>query len=208
MIPDLSQPRLRVVLASASPRRAALLRQVGIPFIVAATDAEDAAPFLHATPGAFVEGAAMAKARAAAAQVAHGLVIGADTVVVHEGQALGKPADPQAAAAMLRRLSGRTHEVFTGVALVRSDGGAQPAALVSHERTRVTFRDLSDEDVACYVATGEPLDKAGAYGIQERGALLVSAIEGCYTNVVGLPIARLVAMLRQMRLSPWRLVEE
>ena len=200
-----AQPRLRVILASASPRRAALLRQGGIPFTISATDVEDAPPPPGADPGRYVEEVAMKKAREAAAAAPDGLVIGADTVVVADGEALGKPRDADDAARMLRRLRGCTHEVFTGLALVRRAGGAEQRAWAGHERTLVTFRDLSDEDIAAYVATGEPLDKAGAYGIQERGALLVAGIRGCYSNVVGLPLARLVAMLHQWGLSPWRL---
>jgi len=206
--PHKRQPHLPVILASASPRRAALLRQAGILFVTVPSAVEDDTP----TPGvdaiAHVQQAALAKARGAASQVGEGLVIGADTLVVLEGEALGKPRDPEDAARMLRRLAGRTHQVVTGVALVEVSAGIERRASTRHERTTVTFRDLSDDDIQAYVATGEPLDKAGAYGIQGRGALLVSGIEGCYTNVVGLPLARLACMLRDFGLSPWQLGSE
>jgi len=208
MTPGDPQARLRIILASASPRRAALLRQIGLAFTAVATDVEDSAGSPGPDPAAHVEHAALAKARGAAGGLDDGLVIGADTVVVGEGEALGKPRDGDDAARMLRRLSGRTHEVLTGLALVQVAGAAERRAQAGCERTRVTFRQLSDDDIAAYVATGEPLDKAGGYGIQERGALLVSGIEGCYANVVGLPIARLVTMLGEWGLSPWRLGRE
>lgn len=205
MSPGNPQPCQRVILASASPRRAALLRQAGIRFTTAPTGVEGDVGPPGPDPAQYVERAALAKARSGAADVTDGLVVGADTLVAVDGEALGKPRDEAEAARMLRRLSGRTHEVLTGLALVEVGSGQERRAAATHERTRVTFRDLSEGDIGAYVATGEPMDKAGGYGIQERGALLVSGIEGCYTNVVGLPLGRLVAMLREFGLSPWHL---
>ena len=129
---------------------------------------------------------ALAKARAVARQQASpAVVLGADTEVVLDGRYLGKPADIPDALRMLRALRGRTHEVVTGVALVEAPGGREETAAVV---TRVTMTNATDEDLAAYVATGEPLDKAGAYAVQGRGSLLIDRIDGCYTNVVGLPV--------------------
>lgn len=126
-------------------------------------------------------------------------VLASDTIVVQDGLVLGKPADPEDARAMLRHLSGRSHHVISGLALVRGDGHGHGAAAV----TRVTFRDIPESLVEAYVATGEPLDKAGAYGIQGKGACLVREIEGCYFNVMGLPIALLCDLLAEEGIPPW-----
>ena len=183
-----------LVLSSSSPRRAELLQAAGLPFVVRAASVDETR---HAdeTPDAYVRRLAVAKARAAAA-APHELVLGADTVVV-AGDAsglvcLGKPADARDAAAMLRQLAGRTHDVLTGVALVRA--GAPVAVDVA--ATRVTFAPMSDSDVAWYVATPEPYDKAGGYAVQGLASRFVTAIDGSYANVVGLPVelvCRLIA---------------
>lgn len=144
-------------------------------------------------PSVQVEALALKKARSVAEYLDDGLVIGADTVVVRSGRILGKPSSMAEAAAMLQNLEGTSHEVFTGVAVVNAVDGR---ALVDHERTLVKFRPLTATEIGAYVATGEPLDKAGAYGIQGLGSLLVERIEGCYTNVVGLPLGRLNNILR------------
>ena len=183
-----------LILASASPRRFHLLKQVGIPFrqVVSGVTEDIEAP---AEPEAHVLELSRRKAEDVARRLNSGIVLGADTVVVLEGQILGKPANAREATEMLRRLSGRTHQVYTGLTLI--DVAADVS--VSHvEVTEVTFRELSEEEIAAYVATGEPLDKAGAYGIQGKGALLVSGINGCYYNVVGLPLAGLMNMLRRL----------
>jgi septum formation protein len=142
---------------------------------------------------AAVAALALAKARAVAGQLREGIVLGADTIVVIEGAVLGKPADPAEAHAMLRRLRGREHEVLTGVAVVNAASGrSETASVVS----RVRMAEYGEADIAAYVATGEPLDKAGAYAIQGLGAALVAALEGSFSNVVGLPLqetARLLA---------------
>ena len=152
---------------------------------------------VHAEPHRLVEELACDKARAVAAQAKPGEpVVGSDTVVVLDGRVLGKPADAEDARATLRALSGRTHEVMTGVCVL-VDGAARSFV----ETTRVSFYDLTDEEIAAYVASGEPMDKAGSYGIQGRGRLLVRGIEGDYYAVVGLPIARLVRLLREMGLA-------
>lgn len=182
-----------IVLASASPRRRALLRQLGLPFrTVPSRVSEELSAELP--PGARVERLAELKARHVAARIPQGLVIGADTVVVVDGRVLGKPADPAEAEAMLMLLQGRWHEVFTGVAVVAGGGNR---ALVTHERTQVAFKPLDRVQIRRYVATGEPLDKAGAYAIQGRAAAFVAGIRGCYSNVVGLPLARLADLLEE-----------
>jgi len=190
-----SQPR--IILGSASPRRAALLRQLEIPFEqVVSPDAEPVPG--DCRPGAFVVASARAKARSVRRLLVQGerqarpfIVIGADTVVVLDGSILGKPADAEEAVSMLRGLSGRAHQVYTGIALACSGG----RELCDHAVTRVRMRCLTEADIRGYVATGEPLDKAGAYGIQGLGARFIEWIEGCYYNVVGLPLERLGALL-------------
>lgn len=183
--------RAPLVLASASPRRRDLLARLGLEFTVSPTDADETWP-AGLDLGPATQAVALRKARAVAAPPG-ALVLAADTVVVLDGEVLGKPADPAEAAATLARLSGRTHEVVTGLALAVD--GRQTTA---HETTRVTFATLTDAEVAAYVATGSPLDKAGSYGIQDDlGALLVERIEGDYFNVVGLPLRRLYDTLRR-----------
>ncbi|MFA6108112.1 MAG: Maf family protein [Candidatus Latescibacterota bacterium] len=187
----------RLILASASPRRAALLRQLGLPFEQVVSPEEEPVP--DGSPAEiFARTSAQAKARAVRRliQARSGstepvLVIGADTVVCRGRTILGKPADGAAAAAMLRSLSGRTHRVCTGICVA----GDQTLELDDCVVTRVRMRLLSPAEIAGYVAGGEPLDKAGAYGIQGLGARFIERIEGCYYNVVGLPLARLCALL-------------
>lgn len=191
----LTQP---LVLASASPRRAALLAQVGLRFEVHVSDVPEEADEAGRAPQAVALEHARAKALAVAAAAPGRLVLGADTVVVLDGDLLGKPAHAAEAAAMLRRLSGREHEVITAIAFAL-DAGQGARVLAEHaEHTRVVFRELSEDEIAWYVASGEPLDKAGAYGIQGHGALLVRRIEGCYFNVVGLPLSRTGEVLAEL----------
>ncbi len=143
------------------------------------------------TSGAVAE-VALAKARAVAVRVGEGIVLGADTVVVIDNNALGKPADRDAARAMLRRLRGRAHEVITGVAVVDAASGRSEATAV---RTRVLMADVPDAEIEAYVASGEPLDKAGGYAIQGDGAALVAGFAGSYSNVVGLPLLATATLL-------------
>jgi septum formation protein len=180
-----------LVLASASPRRVALLEQVGVRFTVADPGPDREWPG-QAEPRHGVRALALDKARRIAARRRGSVVIGADTVVVARGLRLGKPADAAEAAEMLRRLQGRVHEVWTGIAVVR-DREQRTAS----ESTRVRFASMNAAEIAAYVRTGEPLDKAGAYGIQGLGGAFVRGIEGDYTNVVGLPLGRLRALLRE-----------
>ena len=147
-------------------------------------------------PIALARALAAEKSAAVAPLVDDGLIIGADTIEVVDGQILGKPAGDADAASMLRLLSGRTHQVVTGVAVAERRDGQDAGTDVEHEVTDVTFLPWTEEDIAAYVATGEPLDKAGAYGIQGYASVLVQGVCGCYFNVVGLPLATLARMLR------------
>ena len=186
-----------LILASGSPRRRQLLEQVGLTFAVRSSDVDESvSPGL--TPAQVVESLSARKGEAVAAEAAPGdLVLSADTVVALDGAILGKPRDRAEAEAMLTALSGRTHQVYTGVTLLQ-DG----RRLTEHEVTAVTFRPLSPGEIAAYVSTGEPMDKAGAYGIQGLGALLVERLEGDYFNVMGLPLCRLGEMLAQFGVRP------
>lgn len=180
----------KIILASASPRRRELLATVGCDFEVIVSDADETLE-AGTPPSDAVEELARRKCAAVAALHPDRVVLAADTLVALDGDVLGKPADAADAAAMLHRLSGRENVVHTGVAVAR--GGRVLSAV---ETTRVKFRELSDGEIERYVASGEPLDKAGAYGIQAKGALLAEAIHGDYFNVVGLPLvlsARLLA---------------
>ena len=184
-----------IVLASSSPRRRRLLRELGVGFSVRVPDVDER-PLPGELPGPHVRRLALAKARAVARQLASGCgalwVIGADTVVVLDGSILGKPRDARDAQGMLARLSGRTHEVLTGVALVPAAGGRARTAVV---RSRVEMKPFDEATIRRYVAGGEPLDKAGAYAVQGRGRHLVARVCGSLTNVVGLPLERLGRLL-------------
>jgi septum formation protein len=183
---------MRLILASASPRRAELLRSAGIAFDVRPVDVDERFR-AGERPEQAVARLAEAKARVCSSDHPDEVILGADTTVVVKGQALGKPVDQADAARMLRLLSGRTHEVLTGVCL--SWQGRQRVDVAS---TRVQVAGLSEEDVAWYVSTGEPLDKAGGYAIQGLASRFIERIEGSYPNVVGLPVARVYALLREL----------
>lgn len=175
---------MRLVLASGSPRRADLLRAAGIAFdVVVANVDETVLP--AETPEQHVRRLAEAKARAVLDRVGERPVLGADTVVVVDGQILGKPADNAEAKRMLGRLSGRTHEVLTGVCVARAGASSMVRVAV----TTVEFAELSEAEIDWYVRSGEPADKAGGYGIQGLGSRFVTRIDGSYSNVVGLPVS-------------------
>jgi septum formation protein len=183
--------RAPVVLASASPRRVALLRQAGLEFTVADPGPDRAWPG-DAEPRHGVRAIALEKARRIARERTGCVVIGADTMVFARGLRMGRPDGRAQAEEMLRRLQGRTHEVWTGIAVIR---GSEERT--GSELTRVRFAPMSEPEIRAYVATGEPLDKAGAYGIQGLGGMFVRGIEGDYFNVVGLPLRRLRAVLAE-----------
>jgi septum formation protein len=182
----------RVVLASGSPRRHELLKLVGIPHEVRPANIDETIRHRE-TPRRHAERLAREKASAVATRDPNLITIGADTIVVTSRKVLGKPADARQAAAMLKQLSGREHTVVTAVAVSR---GKKLRSAV--EEVRVKFRKLRDDEIEAYIATGEPLDKAGAYGIQGYGATIVESVDGDYFAVMGLPLARLVGLLRDV----------
>lgn len=186
-----------VILASASPRRRTLLAQLAIPFTVIPAEIEEQ-PFPGEDPHAYVIRVAEAKARHVAQRFPEALVLGADTIVVLDQQTLGKPTSVEEARQMLTRLRGRQHTVLTGLALLQH---CRQFVRRDAVRTLVHFRPLSQAQIEHYLATEEPFDKAGAYAIQGEAAAFVEALEGCYTNVVGLPLQRTAALLQSAGLE-------
>ncbi|HEX4001958.1 MAG TPA: Maf family protein [Candidatus Acidoferrales bacterium] len=187
---------MKLILASASPRRAEILRNAGIPFETQITLLDESI-LPGELPGDYVRRLASEKARAAAQARSDrndDLFIGADTTVVMANEILGKPDSDGNARRMLRLLSGSTHEVHTGLAVLSPGDKIER---VVEEITRVSFAPISDDEIAAYIATGEPFDKAGGYGIQGVAGRYVTRIEGCYFNVMGLPLARLWSLLRE-----------
>ena len=180
---------MRLVLASGSPRRRELLERLGLDFDVVAPDVDETR-YPDEAPAAYVDRVARSKS---VAVVGDGLIVlAADTIVVHEGRVMGKPGHPEEARTMLRRIEGDVHEVFTGLAIAAWDGGAQIKSIV--DVTEVTMLPMTEEEIAWYVGTGEPLDKAGAYALQGLGGLFVGKVVGSPFTVIGLPI-HLVARL-------------
>jgi len=193
---------MKLILASASPRRAQILRDAGIPFEIARANVSERRK-RGENAVAMTRRLAQAKAEAIARKLEkehlEAIVVGADTTVEVKGELLGKPQSSAEARKMLRKLAGRTHRVVTSVAAIRLSDHAE---VIVTETTRVRFAPLSAEDIAEYVATGEPLDKAGAYAVQGIGGRFIESIEGCYFNVVGLPLARLYRMLSGLGWRP------
>ncbi len=188
-----------LILASASPRRADLLRQLGLSFEICPVDIDET-PIVGEAPADYVRRLARQKAEAGfeAADAPDALVLGSDTTVVLDGQILGKPDDRNSAIAMLEALSGRTHQVMTGIAVICA-GAAE--AVVS--ATDVTFRRLDKREIRAYCETGEPMDKAGGYGIQGRGGAFVTSISGSYSSVVGLPLDQTAVLLERFGSPVW-----
>ena len=182
---------MRLVLASASPRRAELLRAAGFSFTITAVDVDEE-PRVSEPPRDYVERLALEKALAAAGRAVDSVVLGADTTVVVRGEILGKPENAAECARMMRLLSGRTHQVLTGVAVVHNE-----QALTAVESTSVHVARLSDDEIAWYVRSREPYDKAGGYAVQGLASRFIDRIEGSYTNVVGLPVSVVYRLLRQ-----------
>jgi len=189
---------MKIILASSSPRRAEILREAGIPFEIRATHVDET-PLPGEAARGMVARLAEAKARASAAEIGAVLrdciIVGADTAVELGGEILGKPRDSAHAREMLARLSACTHHVHTGIFLLRLPGNATRAAV---ENSAVTFAPLNEEEIDAYVASGEPMGKAGAYAIQGIAGRYIPRIEGCYFNVVGLPLGRVYALLREL----------
>ncbi|MCL2337927.1 MAG: Maf family protein [Firmicutes bacterium] len=184
----------KIYLASSSPRRRDILNLIRLPHLVLDIDVDESVPPAMSAPEQ-VELLSSRKAAYAVRLLSHGLVIAADTVVALDGEVLGKPADEAKALGMLERLQGRTHEVFTGVTVWDIAVGR---AVTGHEHTEVTMRAAGREELLKYIATGEPMDKAGAYGIQGLGSVLITGIRGCYFNVMGLPVYKLTRMLKEL----------
>jgi len=188
---------MKIILASTSPRRLELLRGLGLKVKVIGSRVRES-KFNISDPEKLAKTLALTKAQEVARRMKSGLIIGADTIVVLKGKILGKPNDEEEAKSMLRKLSGRTHEVLTGLAVIHAPSGKTRVDFV---RTKVKFRKLVEEEIASYVATGKPFDKAGAYAIQEKAGLFVEKIYGCYFNVVGLPLARLAEILKEFNVT-------
>jgi septum formation protein len=193
---------MKLILASASPRRAQILRDAGIPFAIARANVSERRK-RGENAVAMTRRLAQAKAQTIVKKLGkkslQAIVIGADTTVEVNGELLGKPQSLAEARKMLRKLAGRTHRVITSVAAIRLPDYAE---IIATEKTRVRFAPLSADDIAEYVATGEPLDKAGAYAVQGIGGRFIESIDGCYFNVVGLPLARLYRMLSGLGWRP------
>ena len=186
-----------LILASQSPRRKELLEQIGLVFTTRTADVDE-----RVLPGEastdYAVRVALEKAQAIANQVQQGIIIAADTIVVLNSLILGKPEDEKDAERLLSLLSGKMHSVVTGLVVLDAETGRMQTG---YRETRVWFRALTAREIQAYIQTGEPLDKAGAYGIQGRGALLIEKIEGCFFNVVGLPISLLQDMFKNIRIE-------
>jgi septum formation protein len=188
----------KYVLASKSPRRKKLLEQIGLTFEVKPSSVKEKEVYFDGSPKEYAQALAEMKAQNIAAEYKHSdtIIIGADTIVVLDGKTLNKPIDNNNAIEMLKSLSGRTHTVLTGVALIDCVSGIM---LSNIQTTQVTFRELDDDEIESYVAGGSPMDKAGAYGIQDDfGAVFVSEIAGCYYNIVGFPLEMFYTMLKNL----------
>lgn len=187
--------RYKIILASSSPRRKALLENAGVEFEVVRPSADESVSG-DETPEEFALRLAAEKALSVARISGNGsVVVGADTIVVVDREILGKPSDKEEASDMLRKISGREHEVYTAFSIVRPEQEVLHSEIV---RTSVSIKPLAAHEIQGYIKTGEPMDKAGAYGIQGIGAFMVKGIEGSYTNVVGLPVVELLRALRKL----------
>ena len=184
----------RLILASGSPRRKELLERLGLSFEVKVSHADEP-PFITGSPAAYAEELALIKASAVGAEHQGDLAAGADTIVIIGNEVLGKPRNAAHAREMLSQLSAQDHTVITAFAFVCRDLGL---SVSYHEKTKVHFRSLTDSEIDAYIATGSPFDKAGAYGIQDLSAVFVDRIEGCFYNVVGLPLSHFYARLKQI----------
>lgn len=191
---------LHIVLASGSPRRKELLEQIGIPFTILPAKGEEA--ITDPSPAKAVKALSLQKAAEAALQTKiPSIIIGADTIVSFENQIMGKPENKETAFLMLKKLQGKTHAVYTGVTLLKapySSKSGYSKIITFSERTSVTMYPMSDEEIRTYIATGEPMDKAGAYAIQGKCAAHIKKINGDYNNVVGLPLGRLCQILKNL----------
>lgn len=194
---------MRIILASRSPRRRDILNNISLEFEVVESSFQEAID-VTMCPEELVKHLAYKKAEDVANNITgdDALVIGADTIVVHDGIVMGKPKSDQESFDMLKRLSGDWHNVYTGICVIDTATGKKA---LDFDSTSVKIRELSDEDIKCYINTGEPIDKAGSYAIQGIGSLLVEKMEGCYFNVVGLPIYKLSVLLKEFGIDLLRL---
>ena len=187
------KPAPKIILASRSPRRSALLRQMGFQFEVRSKEISESSVAVTDPIDRVIQ-LSRKKAEAVLGEVEDSLIIGADTIVCLDKKIFGKPSNPEEAKDMLRSLSGKTHEVFTGFTILET----RDRSISDYEKTRVTFRKIEDWEIEDYVNSGEPLDKAGAYGIQDRSGLFVDRIEGCFYNVVGFPLTKFYEALKKL----------
>lgn len=188
----------KIILGSGSPRRKELLSQIGVPFEVCVSEKEEI--YTQTIPKEIVKELALMKAENVASEIPakNTIVIGADTVVVHQDQILGKPKDEQDAFRMIQSLQGDVHQVYTGVAILDFDGDGEKTVISHVVETRVSVNPMSEEEIWKYVQSKEPMDKAGAYGIQGKFSAFIEKIEGDYFNVVGLPVSYVYQMLKQL----------
>lgn len=187
----------KIILASQSPRRKALLKQVGLNFEVIVSNFEEKIEY-SLKPEELAEKFSLQKAKDVARKQKNAIIIAADTLVVFNNEILGKPKTPEKARQMLKKLSGRSHLVITGFTIIDTKSGKTVTKSV---KSKVYFKKLTNQEISSYVATGEPLDKAGAYAVQEKGGLFVEKIEGDFLNIVGLPISNLVKELKKFGVS-------
>lgn len=201
-----------IILVSSSPRRRQLLKQLGIPFEVHPAGIDEILPDQVDNPEAVAIDLALRKIRSVAKEFSNRWLLAADTLVLIGNRPLGKPKSHVEATSILREISGRTHKVVTGLCLAKVNSkGKICRCLREAETTLVTFRPLTEEEISAYISTGEPMDKAGAYGIQGKAAIFATRIVGCYYNVVGLPLAKLALLLREAGIEVtrfWRSVKE
>ena len=184
-----------IILASQSPRRQELLKNIGVKFEIIKSDFCENISGIDDKPEKIAQQLAYGKAKDVSDKLDEGIILGADTIVVFVGEIYGKPKDEEDAVRMLNNLSGKTHQVITGVALIDKKNDK---TVVGHETTSVTFNKLTQDEIKAYIKSGDYIGKAGGYGIQNKGAILINKIEGCYFNVVGLPINKVYQMLKEL----------
>ena len=184
-----------IILASQSPRRQELLKNIGVKFEIIKSDFCENISGIDDKPEKIAQQLAYGKAKDVSDKLDEGIILGADTIVVFDGEIYGKPKDEEDAVRMLNNLSGKTHQVITGVALIDKKNDK---TVVGHETTSVTFNKLTQDEIKAYIKSGDYIGKAGGYGIQNKGAILINKIEGCYFNVVGLPINKVYQMLKEL----------
>ena len=194
----------KMILASASPRRREILEQIGVKFVIAKSDFHEPEFSVDLLPEEYVKECARGKAENVADRFDDVLIIGADTIVVCENRLLGKPDSMADAFEYIKLLSGTRHDVYTGICIMDVCDGR---VLTDYEKTSVTFRSLTDREISLYLSIIKPLDKAGAYAIQGPGAVIVESINGCYYNVVGLPVVRIEKMLSDFNTSFFQYIE-